>query len=93
MVEEQDWTPFIVRAHDDFIPLEEIIEKFKLTHFQDPVTQELLEFDKIELQDLEVPHTIGFLRKSPLGKEWTAYIVSYLEGEKILHKIMAKRKK
>ncbi len=89
-----DWSPFIIRAHDDFIPLRDIIDKFGLTHIQHQETGDMVTLEEFDIDCIDTPHTVGFLRKAPLGEEWAAYIVSHIEEvngtQKVMHKIMAK---
>lgn len=65
-------------AHDDPIGVDEIIDKFNLTHILDPEKRSLvpLEYEIGSIEDLDKKHFVAKWMDHDFGPNWLIYILS-----------------
>ena len=65
-------------AHDDPIGVDEIIDKFNLTHILDPQKDSFvpLAHEMESIQDLDKKHFVAKLMEHDFGSNWLIYVLS-----------------
>ena len=85
-------------AHDEGLSLQDMIDKFDLTHIKEVESGEFVPLESFDMSDEELDkiHYVGYLRTFPFGENWNAYLITNFVHKEdkliILHKIMAKRR-